>query len=289
MPAPITSATSDYLGTLKPLDIDVVSVQSQVIYGRVGNNVAVPTLHNTGLAVASVPTVLFSNTPHYPSIHGGVVPHEWFSGFLADLEARKALNALQAVLIGYLGEPHQTRTLGQWIQTLREPLPDLLVVLDPVMGDEDSGIYVTQGLQEGMISHLLPEAQGLTPNGFELGCLTGLPVGTLDEVVASARTLLNRYPKMHWICATSAAPDDCPPDEIQVAIITRSQHALIRHPKVQCTVKGTGDLFSATLTARLLRGESLMDAARLATNQVVLSLEKTRDAGCGELLLAPFD
>lgn len=288
MPAPIPSATSDYLGTLKPLDIDVVSVQSQVIYGRVGNNVAVPTLHNAGLAVASVPTVLFSNTPHYPSIHGGVVPHEWFSGFLADLEARDALGALQAVLIGYLGEPQQTHTLARWIQTRRESLPDLLVVLDPVMGDEDSGIYVAQGLQEGMIKHLLSEAQGLTPNGFELGCLTGLPVGTLEEVLASGRTLLNRYPSMHWLCVTSAAPADCPPDEIQVVVITRSQHALIRHPRVQCSVKGTGDLFSATLTGRLLSGDNLMDAARLATNQVVLSLEKTRDAGCGELLLPPL-
>lgn len=288
MPAPITSSTSHYLSTLKPLDIDVVSVQSQVIYGRVGNNVAVPTLHNAGLAVAPVPTVLLSNTPHYPSIHGGVVPPEWFQGFLADLDARQSLSALQAVLIGYLGDARQARLLSDWLQDQRSRHPDLIVVLDPVMGDEDSGLYVSRGLLEGLTRHLLPQAQGLTPNGFELGCLTGMPVNTLDNVLMAARSLLARHPNMHWISVTSAAPEDCAPEDIQVLIITRDQHALIRHPKVPSTVKGTGDLFSAMLTAQLLSGEPLTDAARLAINQIVLSLEKTHEARCAELLLPPF-
>ena len=96
---------------LRPLAIDVVSVQSQVVYGRVGNNVAMPALQAQGLAVAAVPTVILSNTPHYPSIHGGAVPTEWFEGYLADLSARGALQQLRAVVTGYLGGPEQAQAL----------------------------------------------------------------------------------------------------------------------------------------------------------------------------------
>ena len=80
----------------RPLDIDVVSVQSQVVYGRVGNNVALPVLSRHGLTAAVVPTVLLSNTPHYSSLHGGAVPADWFAGWLEDLVARGALEHLRA-------------------------------------------------------------------------------------------------------------------------------------------------------------------------------------------------
>src|SRR5690606_15638030 len=94
-------------GSLEPLPVDVISIQSQVVYGCVGNSVAVPALQASGLNVIAVPTVLLSNTPHYDSLHGGGVPLEWFEGFLADLTRRRALRHARAVLIGYLGSPEQ--------------------------------------------------------------------------------------------------------------------------------------------------------------------------------------
>ncbi|XOT95096.1 pyridoxine/pyridoxal/pyridoxamine kinase, partial [Alcaligenes pakistanensis] len=90
-----------------PYHVDVVSIQSQVVYGRVGNNVAGPTLRRHGFKVAAVPTVLLSNNPQYPSVHGGAVPDEWLEGFLDDLVLRGALDKVRAVLIGYLGSANQ--------------------------------------------------------------------------------------------------------------------------------------------------------------------------------------
>ena len=124
----------------RPLQFDVVSVQSQVVYGRVGNNVAIPTLDALGLSVAAVPTVVFSNTPHYPTMHGGAVPIEWFSGYLQDLSARGSLHALRAIQVGYLGNPTQAAVLAHWAKLLLAERADLRIVVDPVLGDHDHGI-----------------------------------------------------------------------------------------------------------------------------------------------------
>ena len=175
---------------LLPLRPDVVSVQSQVVYGRVGNNVAVPTLESLGLSVVAVPTVVFSNTPHYPTMHGGALPVEWFEGYLQDLSERGALHALRAILAGYLGSPGQAKVLARWTQGLQAERADLRVVIDPVMGDHDHGIYVDTDMAEAYRQLLLPLAHGLTPNGFELAHLTGRPVDDTESVVAAARTLL---------------------------------------------------------------------------------------------------
>src|SRR5690606_31253962 len=124
---------------LQPLPVDVVSIQSQVVYGCVGNSVAVPTLQALGLSVAAVPTVLLSNVPHYDTLHGGPVPTEWFAGYLSDLERRRALESARVILVGYLGPPEQTLALADWVERVLVEYPHLNLVLDPVMGDGDVG------------------------------------------------------------------------------------------------------------------------------------------------------
>ena len=187
------------------------------------------------------------------------------------------------MLVGYLGGPSQTAMLAQWLQPLREQYPGLLVVADPVMGDEDSGIYVAKGMVDGHLQHLIPQSTGLTPNGFELRYLTSMPVDTIDQVIAAARTLIRG--NTHWIVVTSAAPQDCPEDEIQLIVVTADGAERIRHRRVDSVVKGTGDLFSATLTACLLADQSLNEAASFSANVVMQALQYTRDAESGELLL----
>ncbi|MCQ2046772.1 pyridoxal-pyridoxamine kinase/hydroxymethylpyrimidine kinase [Stutzerimonas stutzeri] len=95
----------------EPLPLDVISIQSQVVYGCVGNSIAVPVLNAGGLSVGAIPTVLLSNTPHYSTCHGGALPTSWFAGYLKDLEARDALRSVRTVLVGYLGSTTQARCL----------------------------------------------------------------------------------------------------------------------------------------------------------------------------------
>lgn len=268
---------------LAPLPIDVLSVQSFVVYGSVGNNVALPALRSAGLRVAALPTVYFSNTPHYPSIHGGPIPPDWFSGYLADLNAREALGQLRAVLVGYLGSPAQAGLLADWLAARRQIQPDLLVVVDPVIGDHDSGVYVDPALVEVHRSALLGQATVLTPNSFELATLTGQPADDIESTVSSARALLRG--RTRWVIVTSAAPRSWPDGRIRIAIISEDDAAVIEHPRIDATPKGTGDLFSALLTAGLLGGLEPAAAARQAGDRVVEALALTRDQGCAELLL----
>lgn len=270
---------------LEPLQFDVVSVQSQVVYGQVGNTIAVPALQAMGLRVAAVPTVLLSNTPHHSTMHGGPVPDAWFAGWLDDLVARDSLRRLRAVLVGYLGGPSQAAILARWLgQRLRER-PGIQVFIDPVMGDEDVGVYVDPGMADAYREHLLPLADGVVPNGFELGLLSGLPVSTVEEVVRAARSLLRE--RTRWVIATSAAPGTWDGGHMRVAAVTADAIATIEHRRLGTTPKGTGDLFSATLAGQLLAGHDLGAAARLAGERVLEVLAASHAAGSEEMLVHP--
>lgn len=270
----------------RPLTFDVVSVQSQVVYGRVGNNVAVPTLGALGLSVAAVPTVVLSNTPHYPTMHGGAMPLEWFEGYLQDLSARGALGALRAVVVGYLGNPAQAEALAGWCEAILAERPDVRIVIDPVIGDHDHGIYVDPGMIDAYRRHLLPRAHGLTPNGFELEHLTGLTVTNMAETVAAARTLL--VDGTQWVAVTSATPEAWPRGRMQVVFVTRAEAYVITHARLDVTPKGTGDLFSAALTGHWLNGVALPECAARACQQIVRALRLTAEQHCAELLLPPM-
>lgn len=267
------------------MQVDVVSIQSQVVYGQVGNTVAVPALQAMGLRVAAVPTVVLSNTPHHPTLHGGAIPEDWFRGYLDDLVARDCLRRLRAVVVGYLGGPLQAEILARWLEQRLQVDPRIKVLIDPVIGDEDVGVYVDPGMVDAYRRHLLPLADGLVPNAFEIGQLTGLPVDDLDQVAAAARALMGG--RTRWVVATSAAPAGWPEGCMRVAVVTPDAVDTIDHRRLATTPKGTGDLFSATLAAHRLAGVEVVDAARRACDRVLQVLEASLAAGSAEMLVFP--
>jgi len=268
---------------LEPLPVDVVSIQSQVVYGCVGNSVAVPTLQAFGLNVVALPTVLLSNIPHYDSLHGGPVPVEWFAGYLADLDRRHALRHARALLLGYLGPPAQTTVLVDWLERVLSEYPGLDLILDPVMGDHDAGVYVHPDLPPLLRDRLVPLASGLVPNSFELEQLVGEPLPTVEATIAAARQLLTG--PIEWLVVTSAAPDQTPTGRVRVLAITEDAVDETMHELVPTVAKGTGDLFTAVLTGRLLLGDDLALATKAACDRTVTVLKRTVVRGCGELVL----
>lgn len=288
---PLVSSGSQAAGSPvqhTPLPIDVVSIQSQVVYGCVGNNVAMPALQAHGLCVAAVPTVVFSNTPHYPEIFGSALPVEWFNGCLQGLQLRANTNTFRAILVGYLGSAEQAIVAAQWIAARQAENPQLLVVIDPVIGDHDSGIYVKPELIAAYREHLLPRATLITPNTFELQLLTGMAVGSGAEVLAAAQTLLGG--RLTQLVVTSAAvvEGENASKHMQIALVSEHSADMIAHPYIEIAPRGTGDLFAAELTAQLLAGLSLQAAAQAAGERLVAVLARTRAANCEELLLQPL-
>ena len=277
----LTSNSFQNSADATPLPYDVVSIQSQVIYGSVGNSIAVPALTKQGLRVAAVPTVVLSNTPHYTTCYGGELPGELFRGYLNGFVERGSLNSVRAILTGYLGSPEKAQDLANWLTLVRKERTALPVIVDPVMGDEDSGFYIPPEIAEVYRDKVIPLATGIIPNKFELMTLSGKQVHNLDDATAAARSLLKG--NTQWVIITSAfQPDD---DNIEVVCVTQDNVAVIRHKRYPVTPKGTGDLFGAELTAQLLAGLSVPDAAKMACLRIEQAIIHMAATGRSELIL----
>jgi pyridoxine kinase len=255
----------------------VIAISSHVIRGSVGNRAAVFALEAMGHPVWAFPTVVLPWHPgHGPStrLH---LPVEGFSQAIDDLIQAPWLGEVKAVLTGYLGHVEQPREVARLIQAIKSRKPDVLYLCDPVIGDM-GGLYVPLATAEAIRDHLVPLADIITPNRYELAWLSGTSVDTNQQIIEAASKLGQQR-----ALVTSAVPMMA--GWIGNLFITEKRRFLAEHRLVPNPPNGLGDLMSAVFLSRILSGLDEEEALRLATASVFEILSRTRQQGRDELVL----
>lgn len=258
----------------------VVSVQSQVVHGHVGNSAAAYPMRRLGVEVAEVPTTLLSNHPHYPTLRGRVLEPELVADLLAGAAERGLLTRAAVILSGFLGRAATAAALADAVAQAKAAAPAVIYACDPVMGDADLGFFASEDLRAAFAGRLVPLADVIFPNAFELGFLAGAAVaGPAD--VAGARARL-RVPA---VVATSV-PVPGRPDQLATVLVDASGCHVFATERLAVRPAGTGDLLAGLVAARLARGAAPAEAVRLAVAGVAAVLRLTGPAPWDEMPVA---
>ncbi|WOH63177.1 pyridoxal kinase PdxY [Bradyrhizobium sp. BWA-3-5] len=259
--------------------MNVISIQSQVAFGHVGNSAAVFPMQMHGIDVVAVPTTLLSNRPGYPTLRGRVVEAELVADLLRGIEERGAADRAQMILSGYLGSADNAKVVADFVARAKAKNPALLYCCDPVLGDRDRGLFVHPDIPSLVRDLLCPLADIITPNHFEFEWLCGAKVATIDQLLKVARAFMARG----TVVVTSAELADTPAGEIETLAVERTGAFRVRTPKLAITPNGTGDLFAALLVAARLRGADTSGAVSHAASAILAVLERTVASGTEEM------
>jgi pyridoxine kinase len=265
--------------------MNILSIQSSVAYGHVGNSAAVFPLQRLGHEVWPINTVQFSNHTGYGQWRGEVFPASHLADVLQGIAERGALQECQAVLSGYLGDAATGDVVLDAVGRLRAENPHALYCCDPVMGDEDCGVFVRDGIPRFFLERALPVADIATPNQFELELLTGVSIASLADAVAAAQSLRARGPAI--VAVTSLRAPAVETGRLGSLIVTEQAAWMVETPLLDFPIRpdGTGDVFAALLLGRLLVDDMPAVALEKTVNGLYALLTCTLSSGKRELAL----
>ncbi len=258
-----------------------LSVQSSVAYGHVGNSAATFPLQRLGHEVWPVLTVVFSNHTGYGAWRGPLLAPDDVRDVITGIEERGVLPTCDGVLSGYLGSPGICDVVVDAVARVKAANPDATYTCDPVMGNATSGCFVDPAIPPVLRSQVVPAADIITPNQFELGFLTDTAPDTLGSTLESADAARALGPAT--VLVTSFLPPDGPDDTIGMLAVTDDGAWTVRTPRLPMKANGSGDLTAALFTAHLRTTGSPVDALARTASSVHAVLKETLDSGEREL------
>ncbi|AFL67431.1 pyridoxal kinase PdxY [Sulfurospirillum barnesii] len=263
--------------------MNILSIQSHVVFGHVGNAAAVFPMQRLGVEVWPLHTVQFSNHTGYGSWKGRVFDGFFVDELLEGLAQREILHTCDGVVSGYMGSPDLGYAILGAVERVKKENPKALYCCDPVIGDVGRGIFVRQGIPEFMAEHACSVADIMTPNHFELEYLTQQSIHTKEALKHAIESLHAKGP--HIVLVTSVHLEDTPHDALDLVVSEQGQLFRIRTPKLDIVLNGTGDTITALFFVHYLRTRCIKTALCNATSSVYGLLKKTELASSREILL----
>lgn len=261
----------------------VLSIQSSVAYGHVGNSAAVFPLQRIGVEVMPIATVCFSNHTGYGSWRGPLMSGADIREIVTGIEERGGLAGVDAVLSGYQGGDDIGDAILDAVARVKLHSPRAIYACDPVLGNATSGCHVSPEVQNLIRDRVVPNADLITPNQFELGFLTGTSPDTLESTLAAVDLARDRGPST--VLVTSVERPDRPENTLEMLAVTADGAWSIQTPKLPLKANGSGDVTAALFTAHFRRTDDVADALARTTASVFELLETTAASGERELQL----
>jgi len=266
--------------------MNILSIQSWVAYGHVGNASAVFPLQRLGAEVWSINTVQFSNHTGYGHWTGQVYTGDAVRELVDGIAARDVLRHCDAVLSGYMGDAEIGAAILHAVARVRAENPNAIYCCDPVIGDVEEGVYVREGIEEFLRDHALPQADIATPNRFELERLTGIDCSSLADAKRAAECLAGkmRPEGLRCVLLTSLETEMTPGDHMDLLAAEGDRFHLLRTPRLPVAVNGAGDAIAALFLFHRIASGSAVKALEEAGSAVHGLLRRTAEAGSREIL-----
>ncbi|WP_435771605.1 pyridoxal kinase PdxY [Nocardioides sp. SYSU DS0651] len=265
----------------------ILSIQSHVAYGHVGNSAAVFPLQRLGHEVWPVLTVHFSNHTGYGSWRGPLLAPDDVRDVVSGIEERGVLPTCDAVLSGYLGSPAVTEVVVDAVRRVKAANPAATYTCDPVMGNARSGCFVNPEIPPIIRERVVPVADVLTPNQFELGFMTGHDglgePSPIEDVLTAADEVRAIGPSL--VLVTSVDRVDAPAETIEMLAVSGEGAWIVQTPRLPMKANGSGDITAALFTAHLHASGSPAVALSRTAASVFDVLETTLRSGERELRL----
>ncbi|MFE1603163.1 pyridoxal kinase PdxY [Methylobacterium sp. ID0610] len=262
--------------------MNILSIQSHVAYGHVGNASAVFPMQRLGVEVWPIHTVQFSNHTGYGAWRGRVYDGPSIGELVEGIAERGVLGSCDGVLSGYMGSAEIGAAICGAVARVREANPNALYCCDPVIGDVGRGVFVRPGVPEFMRDEAVPRADIITPNQFELDFLSGQPSDTLAAAKRAVAAVQARGPRV--VLVTSLHTAETPSDAIDLLVGEAGEFWRLRTPRLAISVNGAGDASAALFFVHYARTRSAAEALGAMAASIFGLLRRTEAAGSREIL-----